>query len=225
MVLRNGIEKLTAFQKLAEYFGDHGLFPDGTAISKKILLNLYRMVAEGKPVQKQALASRLHLDVLEVTKVLDRLPPSNIVYNAAGDITGYRGLGQEKNRHQLLAGETRLYAWCAFDCLFLPELLQCKLEVTSSCPETGQEIKLTLSPDAIVETQPNNIFVSFVTPDMNAYKDDLQGNFCCHVNFFSSEEAGKAWTIRNDGTVLLPLEEAFALAHIRNKSGFGPALN
>lgn len=211
-------------QELAAFFSDHGLFPDGTPLSKRVLLTLYRKIAEGRPVHKQALASLLNIDELDLKIILDELPPSNIVFDKEDYIIGYRGLSQEPSDHHLMIKGIKLYAWCAFDCLFIPELLGCKIEVKSQCPETKEEIHLILSPNTIDKMCPQTIFVSFITPDLDTYQSDLRRNFCCHVNFFSSEEAGNSWTKRNEGTVLLGLEQAFALAHIRNKSGFGEAL-
>ncbi|MDE4121828.1 organomercurial lyase [Phaeobacter gallaeciensis] len=183
-----------------------GYFRKLPFLPKKILLALYRLIADGEPVDKAALALRAGVNEAEVSNVLDSLPPSNIVFDQNGRITGYRGLSLLPSRHRLLSKSVQLYAWCAFDCLFLPELLGQSMEVHSTCPGTGEEIYLLLEPGRVEKVFPETVFVSFVTPQLNDYQDDLRGNFCCHVNFFSSEKAGLDWTQAHGGSVIVGLE-------------------
>ncbi len=51
------------------------------------------------------------------------------------------------------------------------------------------------------------------------------GSFCHHIFFFASAEAGSAWAAKHEGdTLLLTLEEAFALGKRFNAVQFGDEL-
>ena len=64
---------------------------------------------------------------------------------------------------QILDG-SELYAWCALDTLFLPDLMGRSADVESTCPVTGQEIQLTVAPDHIESSNPDGIVVSIIIP-------------------------------------------------------------
>lgn len=181
-------------------------------------------MGEGEPVSLENLARRSNLTTQDVQNIISALPASNIIYGANNNIIGFRGLGLKPSAHKIVKQEKTLYAWCAFDCLFLPELLNGSLDIRSTCPETGDEIYLTASPQGISKASSDTIFVSFVVPNLSEYKDDLRGNFCCHVNFFTTHKAGLAWASNKEGIILIDLENALSLAHIRNETGFGNQL-
>lgn len=217
-------EHTRQFGELSAFLKDNGLFPAGSKLSQTILLHLYRLLAAGQPVEVSALAQSLALEVPLVQSALKQLPPSHIVYNKTGGITAYRGLDLNKSRHRIIVNDKTLYTWCAFDSLFLPELLKCEAEIFSICPGTGHEIHFRLGCEGNTDLAPDTLFVSFVKPDVRDYEDDLRQTFCCHVNFFASKEAGLAWIDKITGCVLIPIDEAIELAKIRNSAGFGRVL-
>jgi alkylmercury lyase len=51
-----------------------------------------------------------------------------------GHVIGFLGLSIRPMPHRLTVTGRTLYAWCAFDTLFLPELLGAAAEVESRCP-------------------------------------------------------------------------------------------
>ena len=152
-------------------------------------------------------------------EVLEALPPSWIERDGAGRITGFCGLGLAATRHRLTAGGGTLFAWCAFDCLFLPEILGQELGVASTCPATGTEVALAVSPEGIARARPEGTVMSFVTPDIGARRRDLRQVFCRHINFFASAEAA-ASRQGGDNSLVLDLTDAHALARRRNHAVF-----
>ncbi len=212
------------FAAMSSFLKDNGLFPAGSKLSQTILLQLYRLLATGKPVVIDFLAHSLGLETSAVNSTLKQLPPSNIVYNQAGAVSAYRGLDLSKSRHRIIVSDKTLYTWCAFDCLFLPGLLECKAEIFSTCPGTGHEIRFQLDCNGNTDPAPANLFVSFIMPDIRNYEDDLRQTFCCHVNFFATRKAGDVWVDKNAGCALITINEAIDLAKIRNIAGFGKVL-
>lgn len=57
-----------------------------------------------------------------------------------------------------------LYAWCALDALFLPGLLDETAQVESTCPSSGEEIRLTVSPEGVETCHPTTAVLTVVIP-------------------------------------------------------------
>ena len=208
------------FRVIADFLRDGGLFRRADFQSQRALLTLYRLIAGGEPVSVERLAAKLGLDENAVRKLLGRLPPSTYQYDDAGRIMGFGGLSQKPTRHRFTVGGRDLYTWCAFDCIFLPQLLASPAHITTACPVTRADIRLTVTPEGVEEADPDGVVMSFVVPETAGYRADLRGTFCRYVNFFASDQAGATWLTENAGAVILSLAEAYALGRIRNEMGF-----
>ena len=208
------------FSAIADFLRDGGLFNRADFQSQRAMLTLYRLVAEGEPVSVERLAVKLGLDDNAVRSLLGRLPPSTYQYDEPGRIIGFGGLSQSPTRHRFTVGGRGLYTWCAFDGLFLPELLDSPAHITTACPVTRVDIRLTVTPEGVEKADPDGVVMSFVMPETAGYRADLRGTFCRYVNFFASDQAGTAWLTENPGAAMLSLAEAYALGRIRNETGF-----
>ncbi len=213
----------TGFDAIAHYLRTE-LFPNSDLLSQRVLLSLYRLVANGSPVSLDALGASLGLDGETVKKVIAAVAPSRLQYDEAGRITAFAGLSQAPTRHRFTLGGRELFTWCAFDALFLPEILGGSARVTSTCPVTDAEISVTVTGGGPEAVTPGDAVMSFVMPSAETCRADLRGVFCNHVNFLSSPKAGAAWAARNPGATILSLGDAFALGRIRNRSAFGGVL-
>lgn len=208
------------FRVIADFLRDGSLFNRVDVQSQRALLTLYRLIAEGEPVSVERLAVRLGLDGTAVRSLLGRLPPSTYQYDEPGRIIGFGGLSQSPTRHRFTVGGRGLYTWCAFDGLFLPQLLDSPARITTACPVTRADIRLTVTPEGVEKADPMGVVMSFVMPETAGYRADLRGTFCRYVNFFASDQAGATWLTGNPGAVILSLAEAYALGRIRNETGF-----
>ena len=109
---------------------------------------------------------------------------------------GFGGLAAAPMSHKLdLEGRT-LWTWCAWDSLFIPEILGEQARIESRDPHTGGTIRLTVTPEGVRSQEPETIVVSFVAPDaelFNSSADNVMASFCHFVFFFESRESGEAW--------------------------------
>jgi alkylmercury lyase len=121
--------------------------------------------------------------------------------------------------HRLEVDGRTLFAWCAWDTLFLPGILDATARVESACPTTGETISLLVSPYGVFQTSHPEAVVSFLTPEQDFDADVIQ-SFCHFVHFFTSPVAGEAWTAEHPGTFLLSLEDAFELGRRVNARNF-----
>jgi len=143
-----------------------------------------------------------------------------------GHVLGFGGLATAPMSHKLYLDGRTLWTWCAWDSLFIPEILGEQAQVESRDPQTGGTIRLTVTPEDVLFQEPETIVVSFITPDAERFKsaDNVMASFCHFVFFFESWESGKAWATRHEGTFLHTLDEAAYLAKRLNARNWGAAL-
>jgi alkylmercury lyase len=140
-------------------------------------------------------------------------------------VVGFNGLAvREIGAHRLHLDGRTLSAWCAWDTLFLPELLGVQsARVTSRSPASGAEIALTVTAAGATEVEPEDTVVSLLVPDGEVDTDVLR-RFCRFVHFFASSEDGDRWVSEHPRTFLVSLREAFSLGRLVNNARFGDAL-
>lgn len=80
------------------------------------------------------------------------------------NIIGFWGLALTETSHRLTVDGVQLYAWCAWDTLFLPAILDADAVIHSVDPNTGEPVTLTVTPDAVREHSPDGIVMSFLAP-------------------------------------------------------------
>lgn len=144
------------------------VLPHTAARSAPLARALYRLLADGEPVTWDALAR-----AAEAAGVPDASPgelqatvrgwPG--LYEEPEGITGFGGLSiRPVSQHRLLVDGRPLYTRCAWDLLFLPELLGRTLAATSLCAETGATVRLEVGPEAVRALSPPGAVLSMVAP-------------------------------------------------------------
>ena len=189
---------------------------------------LYRELAKGEAVDDAQLAGTLGISVVESGALLDRDSIKSAIYrDDQGRVLGFGGLAVASMHHRLKVNGRALSTWCAWDSLFLPEILECSAEVTSPDPETGQLIQLIVTPERIASVEPRDAVISFVQPDAGVFRTsaaNVMAKFCHFIYFFASQASGERWSEKNPGTFLSSLDDAFVLAKRFNRRNFGSAL-
>jgi len=206
--------------KLANLFVD--TFPQLSVDDQHLTLKLYQLLAEGEPVSYSRLSKALGQSTDVAKETLAQWP--GVFYDESDRIVAFLGLSVEKTQHQLVVNGRTVYSWCAWDTLFIPELLNATINISSICGASGEEVKLTASPSGIESVVPGDAVMSFIIPDENDLRENITANFCHFVYFFRSFKDGEAWISRHDGTFLLSLEEAFKVGQLVNAARYKGAL-
>ncbi len=81
---------------------------------------LYRRLAEGEPVSSAGLASEGR-ESTEVAETLEDWP--GVFRSDDGRMVSFRGRAIPEMPHSFRVGERQLFTWCAWDALFIPELI------------------------------------------------------------------------------------------------------
>jgi len=197
--------------------------PDLDPAGQRLAITLYRLLAAGRPVAAADLAAAAGFPGPAVAETLGSWPA--VFTDGQGRVTGFWGLAisELSPAHRYQSGGQVLYAWCAWDTLFLPGRLGRAARVTSACPVTGEPIELTVTPAGVTETSHPEAVVSFLRPD-GPFDAGVIESFCHFVHFFARRQAGEQWTAGHPGTFLLTLGEAADLASQGNRRMFPDVL-
>lgn len=201
------------------------VFPALDLFEQRLSLELYRLLSVGQPVARAVLAARLQVSVEIVDRILDGWP--GVFSDSERRIVGYWGLSiatAYASSHQLLIDGQRLSAWCAWDTLFLPELLGKPAEVESRSPGLGSAVKMIVTPTEVDQVEPEDAHVSFLMPDTGEVQKDIVAAFCHFVHFFPSHASGEAWAAQHPRTFILSIAEAHAIVRRKNQAQYGEAM-
>ncbi|MBK5650189.1 MAG: hypothetical protein I4N50_01055, partial [Rhizobium sp.] len=160
----------------------------------------------------------------ESRALLQRTSIERFVYrDEQGRVLGFGGLAATPMHHRFEVDDRVLSTWCAWDSLFIPEILGRPARVASTDPESGELVRLVVTPDRIESVEPDGAVVSFIMPDAQAFGSaaNVIARFCHFVFFFSSRSSGERWVAKHPGTFLYALDDAFALAKRHNARNFG----
>ena len=198
------------------------VFPALDPSGRRLSLALYRELARGAPVSPSSLAHRVEMPAEMVVRQLRSWP--GVYYDGEQRVVGFWGLTIAPMPHRLRVDGRELYAWCAWDTLFLPALLGTSVEVESSCRATGTPVHLTVTPHGVESAEPAGLSLSFLLPDAEAMNANVITSFCHYVHFFSSRKAAKPWLHEHPETFLLSLADAYEFGRRMNRTRYGTAL-
>jgi alkylmercury lyase len=140
-------------------------------------------------------------------------------------VVGFWGIHAEQitPTHAIDVDGTTVYAWCAWDTLFITEILGRQTQVISTDPQTGEQIELTVTPDGVTSVEPAGTVVSLLLPE-DGLTDDAIQRFCHKVHFFTSPESAEAWIDGRPGLFTVSVAEAFQLGRDTNRLRMGAVI-
>jgi alkylmercury lyase len=182
-----------------------------------LAIGLYRLLAEGRPVDPAALANRANMRLEEVERALAEW--GGIFTDDQDRVIGFLGLSIRPMPHRLRIDGRTLYAWCAWDTLFVPELLGAAAEVESQCPTTGQRITLTVKGTEVTNPLPADTVISYLHKD-EPLDQNVINSFCRYIHFFANPDAAAEWTAQHESTFTLSLAEGSEIARLANRGRY-----
>ena len=205
-------------QRIKEFLG---AFPDEfihlNDTEQRISAQIYRLLAKGEPVPVAQIASTLDLPLSKVEEVVSQW--SGFYFNDDKAIVGYWGLSLGKTPHRFEVDGNTLYTWCAWDALFIPQIIGKTARVESTDAMTKEKIHITVSPDGIESVEPGTAVTSLMMPNTDEIRSDVIKSFCHYLHFFSSEATAREWIGSNDKSddlIILSIEEGFKIGADKN---------
>ncbi len=205
--------------RLSDFFV--ATFPHMNRNEQVLARTIYQQLALGKPLSLEQLSGMTEQAAGTVKEALENW--GGTFYNDDGNIIGFWGIAIGETPHRMQINGISSYTWCAWDTLFIPELVGAAAQVSATCTTTGKTISLTVTPQGVHSTR-SDIWLSFLLPDDNAVQENVTTSFCCFVHFFSSKAAGEAWTTQHEDTFLLSLDEAFKIGKKVNAARYADVL-
>ena len=185
--------------------------------AQRIGLALIRTLARGAPVSDHEVAVAASATELRVRDALARWP--GVFRDDDGRVVGFMGLSVvEFGEHRIEVDGRHLTAWCAWDTLFLPELLGRPARVSSRCPVTGAPITLTVGADGPDRVSPVGTVLSVLARE-RPFDVDVVRSFCHFVHVFATEQAARAWIAEHPGTFTVSVDDSFRLGQQHQRGG------
>ena len=197
-----------------------GYLVDNAPEIQRASVAIYRLLAQGAPVDRDALAAALGLAPAAAAALVARFPESVRRLDGEGRLVAFIGLDLAETDHRFEVAGRVLHTWCVLDALFLPEILGEHAVLTAVCPATGEAIRVEVGPAALGRAEPAQAVMSLVAPAGSDCGNDLRGAFCRHVNLYRDAAACERRIGDRRGTAWITLADAFLLARRRNAGRF-----
>lgn len=150
---------------------------------------------------------------------------SGVFWDDQGRINAFWGMAVDRLEptHRIEVNRRSVYGWCAWDTLFITEMLGEETQVETADPVTGETIRLTVTPHGVEAIDPKGAVMSFLLPDRDFGADVIQ-SFCHFVFFFASERSAQRWMADHPGTFLLSIRcaDRWARSRVMRPRSRGP---
>jgi len=172
---------------------------------QRAAVSLYRELAKGRPLTADDFARAAHLspDRADVLLASPAIRPF-LYHDEHGRIAGFGGLAVVPMHHRLLLPDRELWTWCAWDGLFIPQILAMDARVESRDPQSGELVQLHISGrGALSDAFPANSVMSFLAPDASDFRrsaDTVMTRFAAMRLMKPTRGAGTRWTKLPTGT-------------------------
>jgi alkylmercury lyase len=178
----------------------------GRIEGQQLLPHAIRLLAGGDPVALERLAAAAGWPLEAVDAALNA--QTSAERDDRGRLVGLV-LTLRPTTHRFIVDGRILFAWCASDTLMLPMILGRPARVESTCPQTGQPIRIDVTPDGVERVDPPDAVMSAVRPPGPVA--DVRSATCNHGHFFGSIAATAAWAAAHPDGHIYPVQEAFGL--------------
>lgn len=165
---------------------------------------LVRLIASGEPVRIEEVAELAGLPASGVDEILRAQAGTD--WDDDGRIVGF-GLTLRPTAHRFIVSGRTLYTFCATDALIFPAILGESAAAESTCPATGQAIRISMTPDAVVSIHPDGAVVSQLLDPGGV--EDVRSRVCDQGHFFASMDAAGIWANAHPDGRLLTVTETF----------------
>ncbi len=190
------------------------ILPKLSAIKKRLSKILYIGLTKGYPVSLALIVEQLDIPEEQVRELLDEL--DYVERSQNDEVIAYRGVTLSPTKYTLITADSTVYTWCAFDTLFLLDLIDQPAHIHSTCAACNK--KLMLKPSKLDGSMPENssVVMSFLVPEPSAYQESLRVSFCCKVHFFCNANCAQKWSSQHSDVELFSVEDSQTIARERN---------
>jgi hypothetical protein len=141
-----------------------------------------------------------------------------LAVDEAGRLVAAYPFSPTPTRHRVEVDGVQLYAMCAIDALGIPAMLDRDATITSTDPQTGRPITVTVTARAVVFDPPETVLVYAATGRGGRSVDTC----CSTINFFADAVSARTWIGAHPHLTADVLDQERAVA--LGRGIFGPLL-
>ena len=191
-----------------------GLDEDGRRLAAAVL----RLLSAGEPVSVPTAAAAAGMPASRAGRLLRSWP--GVFWDDRDLVAGFWGLALARMPHRIRRAGADLHAWCAWDPLFLAQVIG-GLQVATADPVSGEAINYRIAGNGAITaaSHPHSV-LSFLRPGQPR-DDEVMTTFCHYVWHFTGPATAQRWTEDHPGTFVLSLDDATELARRHTARAFG----
>jgi len=129
----------------------------------RVFTTLLRALADEGVLTAARFADLMGVSLAKAKELFQGLAALGMQFDESGNIVG-AALTTLESPHRIQVRGKALFAWCALDTLFIPGLLGTTGEIESTCPKSGETLRLVVTPERIEESEPSDIWLSVFLP-------------------------------------------------------------
>lgn len=171
---------------------------------KKILRQLFPLLAEGKPVSPKRLAELTGKDMVSIEQTLLNGRTSR---DEEGNVTELFGIMQIPARHRIQIGQVCLFSCCALVAQTVPLLLDMPTRIESVDPISNRLVTLDVSPSGIQSVKPLSIVGTLVITKQEEVLTDVRSAFCTHVHHFPDADAAQEFVDKDSRRYVVTIQQ------------------
>ena len=146
--------------------------PEGVQRAFYLTHHVLRLLSKGRPVTAGDLAATADLPLEGVADAFQQIKKQGGEFDEAGRLVGDVLTLKPTSYRFVIDGRT-LYTWCALDTIFLPGLLEETTAAESTCPVTGETIRLTVTPGGVTHYSPASTVLSIAVPGVSCNREEV----------------------------------------------------
>ena len=214
----NSKSQKLSVQEIAANLNAAGIPPEFGEENSRLLIKTLRTLAQGKPVTK-AETVRISEELEIPFEQADEFLRGVTERDSDDNITGLIGLSLNPDwAHSFNVNGNSMRTWCAWDTLFLTQIIGEQTMVESESPQSGTTVRIRLNKNRVEESVPETAVVTIVNIDPDVHDvssmEAIWGNFCHQVYFFPSREEADEWASGKTNIEVLTVDEAYELGRL-----------
>jgi len=170
-----------------------------------------QLLSKGEPVSPDSLAEAWDMPLEQVHAIFEQAGAlGTLQLDDSGNMVG-SAISLVPSNHKFQVRGKSLYAWCAYDAIYVPGVIGAIAVIDSIDPLSNESIQIKVSPEGVVESKPNGIFATVVGMEADT-RGGVESSRCSQMQFFVSEENAKKWSVDYPDVSIMTVDQLFDLA-------------
>jgi alkylmercury lyase len=170
-----------------------------------------QLLSKGEPVSPDSLAEAWNMPLEQVHAIFEQAGAlGTLQLDDSGNMVG-SAISLVPSSHKFQVNGKTLYAWCAYDAIYIPGVIGTNALIDSIDPLSNESIRLKVSPEGVMESEPEGIAVTVVGMEADV-RGGAESSRCSQMHFFVSEENARKWSADYPDVSIMTVDQVYDLA-------------